>query len=240
MKLLLRNKTALYISSLFYLTTTFAAVSAGGPALAQEEAREELDLKKVEKDFIVSGKQYYISKNYKLAIREWEEALSINPSNEEVRRHIKDAKHMLERPAVESPSLDRAEAQEKFQEEALGEVREELDLKRLEKDFIESGKRYYRSKNYKLAIREWEEALSINPANKEAKRRIGDAKRRLEKTSEKEEGLISVARPPEKDSMVLSLDTCIKIAIENSLPLQIARKNTKLADMRVWEARRNI
>ncbi|MDP3787665.1 MAG: TolC family protein, partial [Candidatus Omnitrophota bacterium] len=56
----------------------------------------------------------------------------------------------------------------------------------------------------------------------------------------KETGLISVANPPKETLDVLSLDDCINIAIKNHLPLQIADKNVKLAEMRLWESRRNM
>ncbi len=39
---------------------------------------------------------------------------------------------------------------------------------------------------------------------------------------------------------ILSLNECIDIAVKNHLPLKIAKKNVKLAEWRVWEARRNM
>ncbi len=39
---------------------------------------------------------------------------------------------------------------------------------------------------------------------------------------------------------IFSLDDCINIAIKNNIPIQIAEKGTKLAQMRVMEARRNM
>ncbi|MBU0880702.1 MAG: TolC family protein [Candidatus Omnitrophica bacterium] len=39
---------------------------------------------------------------------------------------------------------------------------------------------------------------------------------------------------------IFTLDDCIEIAIKNSIPLQIAEKSAKLAEMRVLEARRNM
>ena len=39
---------------------------------------------------------------------------------------------------------------------------------------------------------------------------------------------------------IFSLDDCINIAIRNNIPLQIAEKNVKLAQMRIMEARRNM
>ena len=39
---------------------------------------------------------------------------------------------------------------------------------------------------------------------------------------------------------ILSLQDCIDIAVRNHLPLKIAKKNVKLAEWRLWEARRNM
>lgn len=39
---------------------------------------------------------------------------------------------------------------------------------------------------------------------------------------------------------ILSMEDCIDIAVRNHLPLKIAKKNVKLAEWRLWEARRNM
>lgn len=57
-----------------------------------------------------------------------------------------------------------------------------------------------------------------------------------------------VQSPPEnmhgsseaEDTRVLTLDDCIAIAIKNHLPLKTAKKSLKLAEWRLWEARRNM
>ena len=46
--------------------------------------------------------------------------------------------------------------------------------------------------------------------------------------------------PDGKQSNVLTLEQCINIAIKNSLPLKTAKKSLKLAQWRLWEARRNM
>ncbi len=43
-----------------------------------------------------------------------------------------------------------------------------------------------------------------------------------------------------KDIKTLSLNECIEIAMRNYLPLKTAKKNLKLAEWRLWEARRNM
>jgi len=43
-----------------------------------------------------------------------------------------------------------------------------------------------------------------------------------------------------KAPMVASIDDCINIAVANHIPLQVAQRSIKLAEMRVFEARRNL
>ncbi|MDP2912622.1 MAG: TolC family protein [Candidatus Omnitrophota bacterium] len=56
----------------------------------------------------------------------------------------------------------------------------------------------------------------------------------------RELGLIDVPIKGKEGWGILSLDECIAIAVKNHLPLQIAEKSMKLAEMRVFEARRNM
>jgi len=55
-----------------------------------------------------------------------------------------------------------------------------------------------------------------------------------------EVGLVDAASPPRSLSAVLNLDDCIKIAVKNHIPLQIAEKSVALAKWRLWENRRNM
>jgi len=64
---------------------------------------------------------------------------------------------------------------------------------------------------------------------------------RTKKVFKIEFGLIDVVIKEESKKWgTLSLDDCINIAVKNHLPLQIAEKSTKLAQLRVIEARRNM
>ena len=56
----------------------------------------------------------------------------------------------------------------------------------------------------------------------------------------KDTGLVKKGFRPSEEKEVYGLDDCIKIAVNNHLPLQIAAKNVKLAEMRLYEARRNM
>lgn len=56
----------------------------------------------------------------------------------------------------------------------------------------------------------------------------------------KETGLVSVTEPAKEMVGSYSLDDCIKIAIKNNIQLQASEKSVKLAEMRIFEARRNM
>jgi len=56
----------------------------------------------------------------------------------------------------------------------------------------------------------------------------------------KETGLVSVTQPPKEMVGSYSLYDCINIAVKNSIQLQASEKSVKLAQMRIFEARRNM
>lgn len=62
--------------------------------------------------------------------------------------------------------------------------------------------------------------------------------------SEIEKARVSIIGAPEVvkngQMVLLTLDQCIDIAIKNNLPLKTAKKSLKLAEWRLWEARRNM
>lgn len=53
-------------------------------------------------------------------------------------------------------------------------------------------------------------------------------------------GVRAEIRPLPASGDIFTLDDCIRIAIKNSIPLQISEKSVKLAEMRIIEARRNM
>lgn len=61
-----------------------------------------------------------------------------------------------------------------------------------------------------------------------------------EKSRKSDVRLINIQNPPPEVLSVWTIDDCIKTAIHNHIPLQIAEKNIKLGDMRLLEARRNL
>ena len=66
---------------------------------------------------------------------------------------------------------------------------------------------------------------------------IGKSRREFKKTFKPEVGLVEIVSHVGGQ---LTLKDCIDISVKNHLPLQIAAKNIKLAEMRVFEARRNM
>lgn len=122
----------------------------------------------------------------------------------------------------------------------LDSAAQETSPKNLTQDLIKSGKLYYNSRKYDAAIREWEEALLLDPDNKKIKKYINEARKKIDKQAKKDAGLFSITAPSKEILNIFTLDDCIKVAIENSPALKIAKKNIKLAEMRIWEARRNL
>lgn len=116
------------------------------------------------------------------------------------------------------------------------------DVKKVKERFVKSGRDYYDSKNYEPAIKEWEEALSYDPTDRQVQEYIKNAKERLAKEAKKAKDVqvINVAAPPKEPGRALSLEDCIQIAIENHYPLKVAQEDVKLGRMRLWEARRNL
>jgi len=112
--------------------------------------------------------------------------------------------------------------------------------KKLERNLVQSGKFYFASKNYEAAIRQWATALTLNPNNKAISKYIEDARKRLKNLGEVEKSLINMTPSPKEMISRLSLKDCIDIAVKNHIPLQIADKSIKLAEQKLWEARRNM
>lgn len=105
---------------------------------------------------------------------------------------------------------------------------------------IKAEKLHYNSRRYEADIDKWEEGLLLDPENRKIKKYIKEDKKKLERQSRRDAKLFSVTSPPGETNDILTLDDCINIAVENSLSLRIAKKNIKLAEMRIWEARRGL
>jgi len=66
------------------------------------------------------------------------------------------------------------------------------------------------------------------------------SKRKTKKVFTREFGLVDMPPAPTDNLGTLSLEDCVNIAVENHIPLQVAKKSITLAEMRVYEARRNM
>ncbi len=132
--------------------------------------------------------------------------------------------------------------------------------------FLEEGKVLYKKHDYVNAKIKFQQSLIKDPENKKALRLLKLCNRKIEKYQKPNEklrkrekdrlerkarGIFGVIKKglknvlsdiPAKDisTRKLTLDECIKIAMENSLPLEIAQKQIKLAKIRLWEARRKL
>jgi len=125
---------------------------------------------------------------------------------------------------------------------AAREETKRIAVARLEKkrEFLTKGKRYYDEKHYGAALELWEQALEFDPHNPLIKKLVKRAQRRL--GLKMRENLISGALVTISDATPhpMTVDECIKVAVKNNLALRVADKNVKLAEMRIWEARRNL
>ena len=110
------------------------------------------------------------------------------------------------------------------------------------KKHLQEGKKLYGRMDYKGAIAEWRKILAINPGHNTAKKLIEKSekihKKRQDKWTKieiKEEPLVYHV-PTDH----ISLEDAIEIAIQNHLPLQVAEEDIKLANLRLFEANRNV
>ncbi|MBP7056795.1 MAG: TolC family protein, partial [Candidatus Omnitrophica bacterium] len=114
------------------------------------------------------------------------------------------------------------------------------DTRKAKQELIEKGDELYQSGKYEAAKEAWQGALSIDPWNSKIKRRIKEANEKMRRSFKGDVSLINIQDPPRSMMNIWTLEDCIETAIKNHLPLQIAQKNVKLGETRLWEARRNM
>ncbi|MFH0839715.1 MAG: TolC family protein [Candidatus Omnitrophota bacterium] len=95
---------------------------------------------------------------------------------------------------------------------------------------------YYKEGRYQEAILSWDKVLSADPNNAKAARGIKDAELKMAKIkdffgSNVFKGFVTVDE--------FSIEDCVSMAAEQSIPLEVAREQMKLAGIKVWEARRS-
>jgi len=114
------------------------------------------------------------------------------------------------------------------------------DTRKAKQELIEKGDELYQGGKYEAAKEAWQGALSIDPWNSKIKRRIKEANEKMRRSFKGDVSLINIQDPPRSMMNIWTLEDCIETAIKNHLPLQIAQKNVKLGETRLWEARRNM
>lgn len=114
------------------------------------------------------------------------------------------------------------------------------DMKKTEKALLDKGDDLYERGRYGDAKESWQSALSIDPWNGNIRKRIKEVNEKMRQALKGDVSIINIQDPPRAMLNVWTLDQCIETALRNHLPLQIAQKNVKLGETRVWEARRNM
>ena len=138
---------------------------------------EELSSAKGEEiaNLLGEGKQYYLEGEFQEAVAIFTRVLAKDPENKIARRYVVRAREALK---LEQERRIRLEKEED-RAVSFKERRIEAQKERLAKFHLQKGERYYSSQKVKLAIKEWEKVLSIQPENIEAQERILRVKHEL-------------------------------------------------------------
>ncbi|MDD5680483.1 MAG: tetratricopeptide repeat protein, partial [Candidatus Omnitrophica bacterium] len=103
------------------------------------------------------------------------------------------------------------------------------------KDYLSKADKYYKDGKYQEAISFWNEVLTVEPDNIKARQGIEDAEGKIAKI--RDFFGTGVFKEFSKTGE-FSLDDCLRVSVENSIPLEAARAQMRLAQIKVWEARR--
>ncbi|MFC1590572.1 tetratricopeptide repeat protein [Candidatus Omnitrophota bacterium] len=207
-----------------------AARRMAGQKQKKELAVERMKISKDIDAYCKSGQRYFDNKEYAAALDEWERALAFDPDSERAQTYVQKGRDAL---AMIGEREERK--REKRQSEAEGRIR------RLAAEHLRKGKRHYVNKEYEAALKEWQLACEMDPDNHMARGYIRKVTNKLMAAEGKEQGKVILKltdhMPGDRD--ILTIDECVDIAIKNSIALNVAKKQAKLAEMKVWEARRN-
>lgn len=162
-------------------------------AQAEKEAEEQARLtveklssarEKEIQDFLQKGEECYMKGEFESAATWFKKILAEVPEHKLAQKYIKKTKAVIE--LVEEEKVRREKekerktlAEKKKQHRKASRV--EARKSRLAGVHLERGEKYYRAQKLKLAIKEWEKVLSIQPNNTFAEIRILKAKQKLEK-----------------------------------------------------------
>ena len=105
------------------------------------------------------------------------------------------------------------------------------------KKLLAEGKKAYGAGDWEEAKLKFEEVLTFQPDQKAARQYVVAAEKKLEErdAKRKKEGWKAKVI---RDLNRVTVDDCVAIAIENSIALRAADKQTELAQYKVWEAMR--
>jgi len=106
---------------------------------------------------------------------------------------------------------------------------------KLIKNYLSKADKHYKSGKYQRAIYFWDKVLTAEPNNIEAKQGIKNTEKKIAKIKD---FFGSGAFKEVSTAEEFSPDDCLGIASGNSIPLEVARGQIKLAQIKVWEARR--
>jgi len=101
--------------------------------------------------------------------------------------------------------------------------------------YLTKADRYYKQGKYHEAISFWDRVLDIEPNNLKAVEGIKDAEKKMSKIND---FFGSSTFQDFNMAKEFSIEDCMDIASQNSIPLEVARHQIKLSYMKVWEARR--
>jgi len=218
-------------------------------------------------DVYMEGIDYYYKEDYANAKERFEEALKINPDNEEARAYLDRVSREAEEVGiVEKIVTEKKEISEVEKKAKRAVAREEKVRKEKEKKAkreiarkTDQEKKLRKKKDKKLkkdAERKKRREERIKKAERKRKKREKERirkekskrKSKLEKKAwgrfkPEEEGVKAILDDTGAEDLPphkLTIDECIDIAARSSLQLEIADKQLNLAEMRVWEAGRKL
>jgi eukaryotic-like serine/threonine-protein kinase len=170
---------------------------------ARKDANQ-VDVQKKISDALKAGEEYLQQGKYEEAIREFQNGLELDPTNEELKSKLDQAQETGKQADVQNrisealmkgkAYLDRREYEKAIAEFQIGleldptnqELKGRLDqaqaakeaaVRKATTDALKSGQAYMDRGEYDGAIREFQNALKLDPTNRELKRRIDQAQR---------------------------------------------------------------
>lgn len=169
--------------------------------LEQEKAEQEKEIRRRWQ----LGRGYFENSQYRLAIREWDEVLTLDPNYDLAINFKEKAKSEWRKKVLNLiAKADGLHSKKKFHEairtldEAKNEdfpdskIREQIDskIRRYENaldfdDLFNQGLTYYNEKNFEIAMEKFEKALQLQPKNKLIQDYYNDAKARAIATIQK-------------------------------------------------------